>query len=706
MMPEFNDKPIKAPEEDKFGFKALAEAIAASIAKMTAPDGTVIAVNGPWGSGKSSLINLVWHHLANPPENKDLNLKIVDFKCWWFRGEEALTIAFFRELCSAMEPDEQETKKAISELGAQLLASPLAGAMTNLVAPTMGPVFMECIASFIKQDETVEKLHKKICDKLQNDSNRYLIIIDDVDRLSPDEAILIFRLVKSVGGLPNVIYLLAYDRQLAEKIVTKFYPSEGPHYLEKIVQASFDLPKPSRVSLEKEFLSRLHDSMIEEKGFVDTDYFRSLFTQMILPEIKTPRDLLRILNPLKVTWPAVKGEVYPADFLCLETLRIQRPKLYATLRSNKSFLTGTDVSMPFQQWVKLEQERSFERYEKIFLESEPPSERERLRDGLRQLFPMLADRTNLPDDSPVVRFVQRRVCSSKHFDTYFRFSLPEHQIPMSEIEKLIAKAGDSNYIQHSLLNAKWPDGSPKAISLLEELAIRTGSIPENDIGNLFKAIFPIADRLVEREGKGMFSSTMKFLQDITRRLLLKRLTLEARSEVLHEACEQAALGWLTHIAASAYRDHSPTENTSPKPPEECLTTEEHAVELKDLAVKRIREAATDGSLIDVPYMGAVLLWWKSREDDKERIRSWASDCRKNDLAVARMAKAFTGGNVGSSFSGECLNDPRDTLGSIVDLNEFQVRAKQVLKEGKLEVKELEALKIFLDEWQKQENHNQ
>ena len=53
---------------------------------------------------------------------------------------------------------------------------------------------------------------------------------------------LIFRLVKSVGGLPNVMYLLAYDRQLAEKIVAERYLLRG-HILEKIVQA-FRLPEP------------------------------------------------------------------------------------------------------------------------------------------------------------------------------------------------------------------------------------------------------------------------------------------------------------------------------------------------------------------------------------------------------------------------------------------------------------------------------
>ena len=712
-MSEFDDKPIESPEEDKFGFKVLAKTIADSISKMTAPEGTVIAVNGPWGSGKSSLINLIKKHLSDQTKTGDL--KIVDFKCWWFRGQEALTIAFFRELYSAMESSEAETKKAISELGAQLLVktSPLIGAMTNLAVPGAGSTvsgLTEFVASLIAQDKTVEKLHEEICDKLHKGSKRYLIIIDDIDRLSPDEAMLIFQLVKSVGGLPNVMYLLAYDRQLAEKIVRKRYPSEGPHYLEKIVQASFELPEPSRVSLEKEFLRRL-DNVIEERDFGDGVYFRNLFDEIIAPEIKTPRDLLRILNPLKVTWPVVKGEVDPAEFLSLETLRIQRPKLYATLRSHKILLTGSVQDISFPARKRLEEERSFEQCNKIFLESEPPSEHKRLRDGLTRLFPELTGAwtdVNHIESHPD-RDRQHRVCSPRHFETYFRFSLSEHQISMCEIKTLIENADDFDYIRHSFLDAaeiSLTNGFTRATLLLQELAIRTDHIPENLIGDLLKAIYSTADRLIEREGINMLDGTMPQLIQFTRKLTLERLPLETRSEVLRKACEQAALGYLACIATSAYGHYFPTENNSPKRAEECLTTKNHALELKDLAVKRIREAKANSSLIDCPVLDRVLFLWI--RVDEEEVRSWISGVIDNNTAVARLAKAFIG-----LVQEDLFQDPatltatalRGKLGHVVDLDEFSSHADRAIREGNLEAKDHEALRIFLSAWRRQENHN-
>jgi hypothetical protein len=82
------------------------------------------------------------------------------------------------------------------------------------------------LADLIHTEDTVEKLHAELTEALGSQKKRFLIVIDDIDRLSPDEALLIFRLVKSVGRLPNVIYLLVFDRELAEAIVSERFPSE------------------------------------------------------------------------------------------------------------------------------------------------------------------------------------------------------------------------------------------------------------------------------------------------------------------------------------------------------------------------------------------------------------------------------------------------------------------------------------------------
>ena len=711
-MSDFDDKPITLPEEDILGFNPLAEVIAGSISKMEKPEGTVIAVNGPWGSGKSSVVNLVRHHLRNGTENDCLG--IVDFKCWWFRGEEALTLAFFHELYSAFSPSlTRRAKKAFSKLGQILsIGGTTLSAVGSFNAPLadMGKAASGIGKLFGRQEEPVEKLYKEIFDALQTGSNRYLIIIDDIDRLSPDEAILIFRLVKSVGGLPNVMYLLAYDRQLADKIVAERYPSEGPHYFEKIVQASFDLPVPSQASLNDEFSRRLN-GVIGIEGFQDETYFQNLYCDLIAPEIKTPRDFVRILNPLKVTWAAIGKEVNPADFLCLETLRIQRPGLYRTLKANKDHVTGRRGAI---LWGTSPSPEQSEQYDAIFLEHEPELDRERLRNGLMRLFPALKRAWRdvaYGGDSSDVWDKQRRVCSPKHFDTYFRFSLSENALCTEEIRTLMASTGDSERIRRLFLDAakvKLANGSTKAQVLLEELRIRGDDVPDNHIDSLLNSIYSIADCLTLAEGREdmahwKFGETLCRVFVLTRRLTVERLTLEERSSVVSRACHGATLACLTNIAASTREEYA----SSSRSPEKCLITQGSTEELKDLSIKRIREATDDGSLIDCPFLREVLVWWKNVENGDEAVRSWVNTViHDNPVAVVRIAEAFTGfassGYLEDSVPEQKYTAVTGQLKLVADLQAFRARAEQVLREGGLEAGDREILERFLNAWRAQE----
>src|SRR5262249_16415465 len=159
-------------------------------------------------------------------------IAIINFACWWFRGEEQLALAFFRELYAGLGASLGERfKHLLPKLGARLLrAGAVVGPAIDLAgasgAGTLAAGALNWLSSLIQQDDMVEKLHAELSKALAEQKKRFLIVIDDIDRLAPDEALLMFRLVKSVGRLPNVIYLLAFDRLLAEAIVKDKYPTE------------------------------------------------------------------------------------------------------------------------------------------------------------------------------------------------------------------------------------------------------------------------------------------------------------------------------------------------------------------------------------------------------------------------------------------------------------------------------------------------
>jgi predicted KAP-like P-loop ATPase len=116
----FNDAPILTPEDDRFGIDRFAQALAQSFKDIESPIGATIAINGPWGSGKSSAVNLIRHHLKSNVEAG--RLELIDFRCWWFRGEEALTLAFLQELNASLRNSlSNKAKELIPRLGKTLL---------------------------------------------------------------------------------------------------------------------------------------------------------------------------------------------------------------------------------------------------------------------------------------------------------------------------------------------------------------------------------------------------------------------------------------------------------------------------------------------------------------------------------------------------------------------------------------------------------
>ena len=90
------DKPIVDPVHDRLEYAPFARHLAASICRLTPSEGLAIAIYGPWGSGKTSLLNLIRHYIQQKPEGEQPT--IVPFNPWWFSGHEDLTRRFFEQL--------------------------------------------------------------------------------------------------------------------------------------------------------------------------------------------------------------------------------------------------------------------------------------------------------------------------------------------------------------------------------------------------------------------------------------------------------------------------------------------------------------------------------------------------------------------------------------------------------------------------------
>lgn len=709
----YNDQPIESPIEDRFGVDPFARALAASFCKMKSPQGAVIGLNGPWGSGKSSAVNLCKYHLAEAVETGEL--AIINFACWWFRGEDALALAFFRELYAGLSPSlGEKAKKQLPRLGARLLrAGALVGKVVETtvggMAGTVAEKGMEWLSGLIEQDESVEALHSELSNALRKQKKRFLIVIDDIDRLSPDEVLLIFRLVKSVGRLPNVMYLLVYDRLLAEKIVTERYPSEGAHYLEKIVQAAFELPEPSTFDVQQHLQSQIV-SICGSAAETDSVRFMNIFYEGIAPAMRTPRDVIRYTNSLSVSWPAVANEVNCADFLALEVFRLLHPEIYRAIRQSKSLLSGNgghdghdrkDVGTYLNE---------------LFFGPTPKPEHDRIRRSLIRLFPALESvwHNRIYGGNPERRWaMERRVCSNKHFDTYFRFSISDDALTSAELNEFLAHADDVEYVTRTLMDAVSVIrrvGGTKAAVWLEDLRTHAERLTLDKVKPLLTALFEIADELnTEADAaKGFGWSDNNFrLHWLLRALTLEKMTLEERSSIFLQACATASIGWLARFTHSAWDDHFPRDGQEPEPPENCLTTEAGAHELRRLLHARIKAAVEDGSLCVLRNLTSLLYSWMDlANDDGAAVRAWTSTLIATDNGVRLLAKAFTSyaWTQGMDFNGmgdlvakRLVKVNLQNVAQLTEIDEFRRRVEMVVAAGADS-----DLQVFWEAWQRAE----
>ena len=112
------DEPIRSSEDDRLSRGPLVDMIARHILSMDGSESVVIALNAPWGAGKSSLLNLLEDQLTNNgnSDNPGTNGPIVvRFNPWHFGNVDQLVQMFFAELSRGIGTS-GKNKKQIAKL--------------------------------------------------------------------------------------------------------------------------------------------------------------------------------------------------------------------------------------------------------------------------------------------------------------------------------------------------------------------------------------------------------------------------------------------------------------------------------------------------------------------------------------------------------------------------------------------------------------
>lgn len=268
------DRAVCSADEDRYGFTYIATQLAVAVRGIGREGSAVIGIEGPWGAGKTSLLNLLRNALDEQRDERTFVLTISP----WLDGSDTSLVASLLLPVASIIADEEERRLAPEERAALRQRKSLTRTArtmmdyTRATARNLAPVASAAAvipgvpdasgalkamseSRWLKEKEkTTAEMRTEIAEKIEELDLSFIVLLDDLDRLEPAQAVEVIRLVKSVGDFPRFRYLLCYDKAILSQAISQgLGVPDGNLYLQKIVQISFGLPRPETFVLRREF---------------------------------------------------------------------------------------------------------------------------------------------------------------------------------------------------------------------------------------------------------------------------------------------------------------------------------------------------------------------------------------------------------------------------------------------------------------------
>lgn len=350
-----SDLPITGSTEDKFAFAPFAKEVVTHIFSEEQPESLVVGLSGRWGSGKTSLLNLIDEQIACSKVNEKeiITLRYVP---WRVEDRKSMLANFLPLLTEKIEEEFEKSPSKNSNFSdlfqpvktyvkAIENAEPALKALAKTLS-AFGFSFLEKglevfkdVNSAMNEEKTpdIEYLHRSAYEALLELKIPVVVMIDDIDRLEPNEIIDLLRLVRATAQLPYITFILAYDPTHVISAVGDVLKVDGQEFVEKFVQLPIAVPVVDQSTLETIVRDRLTELFA---GLGAAPYFienkeRTIYdivdTIKKARTISTPRDVYRILNTINFRINSTIDELKFPTIIYMSVIQTKFPLLFEWL---------------------------------------------------------------------------------------------------------------------------------------------------------------------------------------------------------------------------------------------------------------------------------------------------------------------------------------------------------------------------------------
>lgn len=440
------DDPINDDSQDALGRIPFVETLYQQVVRVPSPKAFAFGLNGTWGEGKTSVLNLLEQRLRQHQE-----VLTVTFNPWYLEKGAGIVSAFYDAIDRAIQKD-----YLVGELSRLLRKY---GALLSAGLKSVGLGFE------IRLHDDPEQLRKEVEKWITRLGRRMVILIDDIDRLRPEETLAVFKCVGLSAKLRGVVFVLSFDEVVVRSQLRDILRTD-PEFIEKIVQKPMTLPPADQADIDwfllysdapgsgtrRSAIDKLFDELNvdaaarrafdEKMVYFYRSHLRVLFT--------TLRRAKRYVNGLRANVPPIHRDVCLFDACLLEVLRVFAPEVSRDMWANPWFYVPASwsgelmVAAPFRFMTKDE-----DRYKAIRLHLEEVLTRVEypgtVRAILEEMFSIEVQ--NAFRDGGWVDVggsggeyrAQKRITHPECFPTYFFLRNPRETIPDHVVEGLIGE---------------------------------------------------------------------------------------------------------------------------------------------------------------------------------------------------------------------------------------------------------------------------
>lgn len=305
-----SDNPIESEDEDSLAFGKVADVFSKMIIECDTP--FTIGINGEWGSGKTSLMKLIKAKIEtkiNPDDQS--KIRIAWFDTWNFANEneiwKLLMISLIEDLDknNLQELDIEKLLSSVFDLGEIAVTAYTTGGISlyanrkNIIESTKNIFDAKrskeeaILKNKIKSIKSFRQDFEKLISKSVGDKGRYIIFIDDLDRITPNKTIDVIEAVKTFLDCKNCVFIIGCDYNYLNACIEKKYSDlsfSSRDYIEKIVQITFE------VSALNNHVFNIYLSKNITQFFTTRDDFKIASNLIDISLGRNPRKIKRLTN--------------------------------------------------------------------------------------------------------------------------------------------------------------------------------------------------------------------------------------------------------------------------------------------------------------------------------------------------------------------------------------------------------------------------